>query len=289
MSEAGILVLVLESKGEEDDSVGEDEGDMAAMSSELRQRRPYVEPESESVEEEEKGEKGEAGSRGGARKSAGPGWVGAFVFLMIARYYSASYNIIHDCDEVFNYWEPLHYLLYKSGFQTWEYSSEFALRSYLYLLLHAAVGGPSFWFYGAGFSKVQVFFTLRLALGFLSAVTEATLVAVVTRRYGARMGMYTLGILCISSGCFNASTSMFATKQLFYVCYHPGSSPGAFRKEAAQGNSCSGGVWCSCRLALCSHGCSTTCGLLIGNWRFFTSVLLWPDHYNLHHGAVCLD
>jgi hypothetical protein len=127
LSEAGILFLVLESKGEEDDSVGEDEeeeADMAAMSSELRQRRPYVEPESESVEEEvegEKGEKGAAGGGGGARKSAGPGWVGAFVFLMIARYYSASYNIIHDCDEVFNYWEPLHYLLYKSGFQTWEY------------------------------------------------------------------------------------------------------------------------------------------------------------------------
>ncbi len=116
--------LVLESQGEEDDRVGEDEeeeGDMAAMSSELRQRRPYVEPESESLQEEEEGEKGEAGGGGGARKSAGPGWVGAFVFLMIARYYSASYNIIHDCDEVFNYWEPLHYLLYKSGFQTWEY------------------------------------------------------------------------------------------------------------------------------------------------------------------------
>ncbi|CAK9875996.1 unnamed protein product [Sphagnum jensenii] len=190
------------------------------MSSELRQRRPYVEPESECVEEEEegeKGEKGEAGGGGGARKSAGPGWVGAFVFLMIARYYSASYNIIHDCDEVFNYWEPLHYLLYKSGFQTWEYSSEFALRSYLYLLLHAAVGGPSFWFYGAGFSKVQVFFTLRLSLGFLSAVTEATLVAVVTRRYGARMGMYTLGILCISSGCFNASTSLLPSSFSMYA------------------------------------------------------------------------
>jgi len=125
LSEAGILFFGSRIKGEVDDSVGEEEeGDMAAMSSELRQRRPYVEPESESVEEEEegeKGEKGEAGGVGGARKSAGPGWVGAFVFLMIARYYSASYNIIHDCDEVFNYWEPLHYLLYKSGFQTWEY------------------------------------------------------------------------------------------------------------------------------------------------------------------------
>lgn len=54
-------------------------------------------------------------------KSTGIGWKGAFCFLMVARYYSALYNNIHDCDEVFNYWEPLHYLLYKSGFQTWEY------------------------------------------------------------------------------------------------------------------------------------------------------------------------
>jgi hypothetical protein len=66
--------------------------------------------------------------------------------------------------------------------------------------------------------QVQVFFTLRLALGLLSAVTEATLVAVVTRRYGARMGMYTLGILCISSGCFNASTSMYVHWLLFPYC-----------------------------------------------------------------------
>jgi len=31
-----------------------------------------------------------------------------------------------------------HYLLYGKGFQTWEYSPQYALRSYLYLLLHAA-------------------------------------------------------------------------------------------------------------------------------------------------------
>ena len=56
-----------------------------------------------------------------SRKSPGLGWGGAFCFLMLARYYSAMYNNIHDCDEVFNYWEPLHYLFHKSGFQTWEY------------------------------------------------------------------------------------------------------------------------------------------------------------------------
>jgi alpha-1,2-mannosyltransferase len=41
--------------------------------------------------------------------------------LGFLRYMSATSNIIHDCDEVFNYWEPLHFLLYKTGFQTWEY------------------------------------------------------------------------------------------------------------------------------------------------------------------------
>ena len=41
---------------------------------------------------------------------------------------------IMDCDEVYNYWEPLHYLLYGYGLQTWEYAHEYALRTYAYLL-----------------------------------------------------------------------------------------------------------------------------------------------------------
>lgn len=51
----------------------------------------------------------------------GLGWFLPLVSLGVFRYMSASSNIIHDCDEVFNYWEPLHFLLYKTGFQTWEY------------------------------------------------------------------------------------------------------------------------------------------------------------------------
>lgn len=49
------------------------------------------------------------------------GWFTPLLALGLLRYMSATSNIIHDCDEVFNYWEPLHYLLYGSGFQTWEY------------------------------------------------------------------------------------------------------------------------------------------------------------------------
>lgn len=45
----------------------------------------------------------------------------AFAILAVFRLLSAFYNIVHDCDEVYNYWEPLHYLLYGYGMQTWEY------------------------------------------------------------------------------------------------------------------------------------------------------------------------
>ena len=67
---------------------------------------------------------------------------------------------ISDCDETFNYWEPLHYLIYGNffflsknlnfcqifffkflgkGFQTWEYDPQYGLRSYFYILLHTGV------------------------------------------------------------------------------------------------------------------------------------------------------
>lgn len=37
---------------------------------------------------------------------------------------------------VFNFWEPLHFLHHNYGFQTWEVSPQFALRSWSYILLH---------------------------------------------------------------------------------------------------------------------------------------------------------
>ena len=38
------------------------------------------------------------------------------LFLLVAsRLLGALVNIVHDCDEVYNYWEPLHYLLYGYG------------------------------------------------------------------------------------------------------------------------------------------------------------------------------
>ncbi len=42
------------------------------------------------------------------------------VSLLAVRLLSAAVNTVHDCDEVFNYWEPLHVLLHGYGLQTWE-------------------------------------------------------------------------------------------------------------------------------------------------------------------------
>jgi alpha-1,2-mannosyltransferase len=47
---------------------------------------------------------------------------------------------IMDCDEVYNYWEPLHFLLEGSGLQTWEYAHEYALRTYAYLMPLVGLG-----------------------------------------------------------------------------------------------------------------------------------------------------
>ena len=37
---------------------------------------------------------------------------------------------------VFNFWEPLHYLDRGYGFQTWETSPQYSIRSWAYIILH---------------------------------------------------------------------------------------------------------------------------------------------------------
>ncbi|KAE9620794.1 hypothetical protein Lal_00019309 [Lupinus albus] len=148
-------------------------------------------------------------------KDEGLGWLFPFLGLGILRYMSATSNIIHDCDEVFNYWEPLHFLLFKSGFQTWEYSSQFALRSYLYLLFHEIVARPASWLFAE--DKVRVFYAVRLFLGLLSVITETVLVVAISRKYGKRLASYALAMLCLTSGCFFASTSFLPSSFSMYA------------------------------------------------------------------------
>jgi len=50
-----------------------------------------------------------------------------------------------DLFAVFNYWEPLHYLYKGYGFQTWETSPQFAIRSWAYTLLWLLPSKVPYW------------------------------------------------------------------------------------------------------------------------------------------------
>jgi alpha-1,2-mannosyltransferase len=63
-----------------------------------------------------------------------------------------------------------------------ECSAQYALRSWLYIILHKVVAAPAAWWFGAAAGKVAVFTATRAVLGMTSAVTEAMLF-----RYAARV------------------------------------------------------------------------------------------------------
>lgn len=58
------------------------------------------------------------------------------------RVYCGLYMIIADCDETYNYWEPLNLIYRGFGKQTWEYSPTYAIRSYAYLVPYYLLTWP---------------------------------------------------------------------------------------------------------------------------------------------------
>lgn len=61
---------------------------------------------------------------------------------VLMRLYCGLFMIISDCDETYNYWEPLNLIARGFGKQTWEYSPAYAIRSYLYLIPYYVVTFP---------------------------------------------------------------------------------------------------------------------------------------------------
>ncbi|EED93788.1 mannosyl transferase [Thalassiosira pseudonana CCMP1335] len=99
-------------------------------------------------------------------------WGSALSILYVAfRVSTANLAPITDCDEVFNYWEPLHFVLYGTGMQTWEYAPQYALRTYAYLLPMA--GGSSSVISSLGSqNKPLLFALLRSSLAVFSCYSE---------------------------------------------------------------------------------------------------------------------
>ena len=87
-------------------------------------------------------------------------------------------------------------------------SPQFALRSYLYLLLHALFAAPASFVFGADSGKRLTFHALRGVLGVACALAEAALCRAVAGAGGRRLGLLLWALLLGSSGMFTSSTTL---------------------------------------------------------------------------------
>ncbi|XP_018573809.1 alpha-1,2-mannosyltransferase ALG9 [Anoplophora glabripennis] len=140
----------------------------------------------------------------------------AFKILLSARFCAAIWSHISDCDETFNYWEPMHYLVFGKGLQTWEYSPEFGLRSYFYIMVHAA---PA-WIYHKLLqpNPLLMFYFVRCLLGLICAFAEVYFYKAICKEFGVHIGRICLAFQLFSAGMFVASTAFLPSSFAMYTC-----------------------------------------------------------------------
>ncbi|KAI0207456.1 Alpha-1,2-mannosyltransferase ALG9 [Lamellibrachia satsuma] len=135
--------------------------------------------------------------------------------LLSARLCAAIWSNISDCDETYNYWEPMHHLMHGYGYQTWEYSPAYAIRSYAYLWLY--ILPLQLYTNFAQVNRVLQFYFLRCFLSFFCAICEVTLYKAVTRHFGANTGRLMLCLLIFGSGMYVASTAFIPSSFAMYM------------------------------------------------------------------------
>ncbi|KAK6331543.1 mannosyltransferase [Orbilia blumenaviensis] len=127
---------------------------------------------------------------------------------------SALYATIPDCDEVFNYWEPTHYLFYGYGLQTWEYSPAYAIRSWLYVGIHSLVTLPFSLI--PNLDKSHLFLILRTALTATAAVSQAELYEALSRSINPGVGLLFILVSVPSAGMFQAMPAYLPSSFAMY-------------------------------------------------------------------------
>ncbi|KAF2739358.1 hypothetical protein EJ04DRAFT_484095 [Polyplosphaeria fusca] len=138
----------------------------------------------------------------------------AFYIFLAANILAAVFSPIQDCDEVFNYWEPTHYLSHGYGLQTWEYSPEFAIRSWAYTGLHAS----AIWIGNLFFqSKVSQFYFLRTVLAFVCALCETRMYSTISRTLNSRVAIFFLIIMIFSPGMYHAAPAYLPSSFAMYT------------------------------------------------------------------------
>ncbi|CAJ2513993.1 Uu.00g021120.m01.CDS01 [Anthostomella pinea] len=139
----------------------------------------------------------------------------AFYVFLAANIIAALFAPIQDCDETFNYWEPTHYLSHGYGLQTWEYSPDFAIRSWFYVGLHAIAGNIRRLLPRS--TKVAEFYFVRYALAFVCSLCQVLLFRVISFTLNPRIGLFFLMATVMSPGNFHASTAYLPSSFAMYT------------------------------------------------------------------------
>tara|TARA_R110002003_G_scaffold63_4_gene5809 strand:+ start:20448 stop:22196 length:1749 start_codon:yes stop_codon:yes gene_type:complete len=144
----------------------------------------------------------------------------ALAVFATANVVAAVFAPIQDCDEVFNYWEPTHYLNHGYGLQTWEYSPEYAIRSWAYTALHSLViciGTLPFKALGLGKPKVVEFYFLRTTLALACALCQTRLYSVISRTMNPRVAIFFALALVFSPGMYHAAPAYLPSTFAMYA------------------------------------------------------------------------
>jgi alpha-1,2-mannosyltransferase len=129
---------------------------------------------------------------------------------------AALFSPIQDCDEVFNYWEPSHYLNHGYGLQTWEYSPVYAIRSWTYAGIHSIIIALSKLVPFTN-GKMFEFYFLRSVFALVCAACQTQLFSVVSRSMNPRIAIIFLIISITSPGMFHASTAYLPSTFAMYT------------------------------------------------------------------------
>uniref|UniRef100_A0A5S6Q9A6 Mannosyltransferase n=1 Tax=Trichuris muris TaxID=70415 RepID=A0A5S6Q9A6_TRIMR len=125
--------------------------------------------------------------------------------LVFFRMFAALMSPITDCDEVFNYWEPLHFLFHGTGLQTWEYSPTYAIRSYALLL----VLKPAFWLCKMfNVAKRTEFYVVRACLALYSAFGDVCLSNMLQCVFSRKLADYVRWMQVFAAGMFISSPAL---------------------------------------------------------------------------------
>ncbi|KAF9469842.1 glycosyltransferase family 22 protein [Collybia nuda] len=166
------------------------------------------------------------------RRPWNPSFSLAVRILLLVRVAGAMYSNIDDCDEVFNFWEPLHFLDRGYGFQTWEVSPQYSIRSWAYIILHLAPARLATVLLGV--DKRPAFFAVRIFLSVICSFAEAKFYRTVLEKINERVARYLFFMLLFSAGMWNASAAFLPSSFAMYMnlfAFSHAMEPASFRNS----------------------------------------------------------